>query len=62
MIIDPSPSRQNTWNISRMLAFYSTVEYNTTMMDVCQKYVFLNSGLYMEIYVAADVKAQIKDN
>ena len=32
------------------------------MMDECQKCVFLNSGLYMEICVAADVKAQIKDN
>lgn len=32
------------------------------MMDVCQKCVFLNSGLYMEIHVAADVKAQIMDN
>ena len=31
-------------------------------MGVCQKFVFLNSGLYMEICVAADVKAQIKDN
>jgi hypothetical protein len=62
MITDPSPSRQNTWNIRRIYAFYSTTEYNTMMMDVCQKCVFLNSGLYMEIHVAADVKAQIKDN
>ena len=32
------------------------------MVDVCQKCVFLNSGLYMEICVASDVKEQIKDN
>jgi hypothetical protein len=32
------------------------------MLDVCQKYAFLNSGLYTEICVVANAKAQIKDN